>query len=51
MMVKCIKKYYDRMLRKTVTPADKPYEVDEARAKFLIIRKVAEEVKDNKSSK
>ena len=51
MKVKCISKYYDRMLKKTVTPADKPYEVDDARAKFLIIRKVVEEVKDVKPNK
>ncbi len=51
MKVKCISKYYDRVLGKLVTPADKTYEVEDRRGKILVSRKVAEEVKDVKPSK
>lgn len=40
--VKCIDKYFDKELNRTITPKDEPYSVNKVRAEFLADNKVIE---------
>lgn len=46
--VKCITPYFDKILNKSITTDDEPFEVSEERAKKLIEAKVCEIVETKK---